>query len=97
MKDSPKLQFSAVIQKTPDMDGAYVEMPFDAKEVFEKGRVPVHASFDGELYKGSIVNMGMKNLDGSICYIIGLPKAIRAKIEKQPGDSVWVTVQEREG
>ena len=30
------------------------------------------------------------------CYIIGLRKDIRAKIGKQAGDTVRVTVQERE-
>ena len=58
-----------------------------------KGRVRVHASFDGVKYDGSIVNMGVRNEDGSICYIIGLRKEIRAKIGKQPGESVRVTVE----
>jgi hypothetical protein len=39
--------------------------------------------------------MGVKNPDGSICYIIGILKDIRAKIGKQPGDTVRVTVRER--
>ena len=90
-------EFEGKIKKVPDIDGAYVEMPFDVREEFGKGRVKVHATFDGEGYDGSIVNMGVKNDDGSICYIIGLRKDIRAKIGKQPGDSVKVTVTEREG
>jgi len=40
-------EFDAVIQKVPDIDGAYVEIPFDVKDTFGKGRVPVHATFDG--------------------------------------------------
>ncbi|MCI9435571.1 MAG: DUF1905 domain-containing protein [Lachnospiraceae bacterium] len=63
---------------------------------FRRGRVKVHATFDGEPYEGSIVNMGVRNGDGSICYILGLRKDIRAKIGKQPGDKVRVTVAERE-
>lgn len=55
----------------------------------------VPATFDGEPYEGSIVNMGAKNEDGSICYIIGIRKDIRAKIGKQPGDQVHVTITER--
>lgn len=78
--------------KVPDIDGAYVEFPYDAKAEFGKGRVKVHATFDGEPYDGSIVNMGVKNADGSVCYIIGLRKDTRAKIGKQPGDSVIVTI-----
>ena len=37
--------------------------------------------------------MGVKNADGSVCYIIGIRKEIRNKIGKQPGDIVFVTVQ----
>jgi len=87
--------FDAVIQKTHGQYGAYIAVPFDIKTEFGKGRVKVHATFDGEPYDGSIVNMGVKNLDGSICYIIGIRKNIRAKIGKQPGDAVRVTIRER--
>jgi len=90
------LTFEAIIRKVPDLDGAYVEVPFDIKAEFGKGRVKVHATFDEEPYDGSIVNMGVTNPDGSICYIIGLRKDIRTRIGKQPGDSVRVTVSERE-
>ena len=75
--------------------GAYVPFPYDVRAEFGKGRVKVHATFDGEPYDGSIVNMGMKNVDGSVCYIIGILKDIRAKIGKQPGDMVKVTICER--
>ncbi|MGB4236684.1 MAG: DUF1905 domain-containing protein [Bacillota bacterium] len=68
---------------------------FTNKE-FGKSRVKLHATFDGEPYDGSIVNMGVKNPDGSVCYVIGLRKDIRNKIGKQPGDTVKVTVQERD-
>jgi hypothetical protein len=88
--------FVADIKKVPDIDGAYIEMPFDLREEFGKGRLKVHATFDGEPYDGSIVNMGLKNDDGSICYIIGLRKDIRIKIGKQPGERVKVTIKERE-
>ena len=39
--------------------------------------------------------MGIKNGDGSVCYIIGIRKDIRKKIGKQPGDTVTVKIQER--
>ena len=76
--------------------GAYVEFPYDIRKEFNKGRVFVHATFDEEPYAGSIVNMGAKNPDGSICYIIGVRKDIRTKIGKQPGDSVRVVIRARE-
>jgi hypothetical protein len=88
-------EFEAIIQKVPDQDGAYIPVPFDIKTVYGKGRVKVHATFDGEAYDGSIVNMGVKNPDGSVCYIIGIRKDIRAKIGKQSGDTVKVTIKER--
>jgi len=88
-------EFDAIIRKVPDQDGAYVAVPLNIKVVFGKGRLPVHATFDGEPYTGSVVNMGVKNPDGSVCYIIGIRKDIRAKIGKQPGDTVSVTIKER--
>ena len=88
-------EFEAIIRKVPDIDGAYVEFPYDVRAEFGKGRVKVHAAFDGELYDGSIVNMGVKNENGSVCYIIGIRRDMRAKIGKQPGDSVKVTITER--
>ena len=81
--------FDAVLQKVPDIDGAYVEIPFDVKAMFGKGRVPVYATFDGEPYDGSLVRMGTP------CHIIGVRKEIRQKIGKQPGDKVHVTIRER--
>ena len=89
-------EFESLIYSAGDTGGAYVLFPYDIRKEFGRGRVKVHAAFDGEPYDGSIVNMGVKNEDGSICYILGLRKDIRAKIGKQPGDQVRVTVTERE-
>ncbi|MGI6150530.1 MAG: DUF1905 domain-containing protein [Christensenellales bacterium] len=83
------MEFEAVIQKVPDLDGAYIEIPFDVKERFGKSRVPVHATFDGEPYDGILVKMGTP------CHILGIRKSIRAKIGKQPGDTIKVTIAER--
>jgi len=82
-------KFDVEIKKVPDMDAAYIEIPFDVKAEFGKGRVKVHATFDGEPYDGSIVKMGTP------CHIIGIRKDIRAKIGKQPGDIIKVTLKER--
>ena len=79
----------AVIQKVPDINGAYIEIPFDVKAEFGKGRVAVHVIFDGEPYDGQAVRMGTP------CHIVGIRKDIRAKISKEPGDEVHVTLQER--
>ena len=85
-----KYEFDATILKNQDMDAAYVEIPFDVKAAFGKARVPVHATFDGEHYDGQLVKMGTP------CHIIGIRKDIRAKIGKQPGDNVHVTLAARE-
>ena len=83
-------EFDAIIIKEPDHSGAYIEIPFDVKTEFAKARVPIHATFDGEPYDGQLVKMGTD------CHILGVRKDIRAKIGKQPGDVVRVTVRERD-
>ena len=82
--------FDAVIRKVPDIDGAYVEIPFDVRETFGKGRVKVSATFDGFPYEGSLVRMGTPR------HILGIRKDIRSKIGKQSGDTVHVTIREQE-
>lgn len=89
MSETQVFEFDAVISKVPDIDGAYVEIPFDVKQTFGRGRVLVHATFDGAAYDGQLVRMGTP------CHIIGLRKDIRAAIGKQPGDTVHVTLRER--
>lgn len=83
-------RFRAVIQKVPDIDGAYIEFPYDVRKEFGKGRVRVHAEFDGVPYDGSLVRMQTPG------HIIGLRKDIRQRIGKQPGDTVDVVIRERE-
>ncbi len=89
-------EYESEIFNADGKGGAYVTFPYDIRKEFGRGRVKVHATFDGEAYDGSIVNMGVKHEDGSICYIIGIKKEIRTRIKKQPGDTVKVTVRERE-
>ena len=88
--------YESVIYAAGETGSAYVIFPYDIREKFGRGRVKVHATFDGEPYDGSVVNMGVRNADGSVCYIIGVRKDIRSRIGKQPGDKVMVTVRERE-
>lgn len=73
--------------------GAYIIFPYDLRTEFNKGRVKVQATFDGIDYQGSIVNMGVKNQDGSICYILGIRKDIRKEINKDIGDRVSMVVR----
>lgn len=87
--------FEAVIIKKDGMDAAFVEIPFNVKETFGRGRVAVHATFDNVAYDGQLVDMGHKNKNGSACHIIGVRKDIRKAIAKQTGDTVHVTVRQR--
>jgi|GEM_PF-185222 len=82
-------EFDAVIRKNPDMDAAYVEIPFDVEAAYGRKRVPVHATFDGVPYNGQLVRMGTPG------HILGIRKDIRAAIGKQAGDTVCVTLRER--
>lgn len=83
-------EFEAVIKKVADIDGAYIEFPYDLEAEFQKKRVKVTATFDGYSYDGSLVKMGTSS------YIIGIRKEIRRAIGKQPGDKIKVTIKERQ-
>ena len=84
-----ELRFSAVIIQNGNMDAAYVEIPYDIKEIFGKGRLLVNASFDGVPYSGQVVKMGTP------CYIIGITKQVRKQINKSFCDTVDVVIREQ--
>lgn len=84
-----KQEFLAEIKQHGDINGAYIEPPFDVEEIYGAKRVKVIASFDGIEYRGSIVRMGS-------CYMLGLTKEIRKKIGKDFGDTVRVTIEKDE-
>lgn len=83
--------FRAILVQNKGMDAAYVEVPMDIRKEFGKGRLKVEATFDGVPYSGSIVNMGVKDAEGNICYILGVTKAIRKQIGKTFGEEIEVT------
>lgn len=83
-------EFYAVICKVPDMDGAYIEFPYDVRKEFGKGRGAVSVTFDGIPYEGSLVRMGTPG------HIVGIRKDIRSRIGKKPGEKVHVMLRERE-
>jgi hypothetical protein len=90
-----KYEYDATLHEMQDNGGAYVIFPWDIRSEFGKGRVKVHAEFDGISYDGSIVNMGLKNEDGSICYVIGVLKSIRKELNKADGDVIHIRIEER--
>ncbi|KGO12910.1 YdeI/OmpD-associated family protein [Clostridium botulinum] len=82
--------FEAEIKKIEGKDATYVEIPFDVEKEFAAKRVKVLVKFENEQYRGSIVNMGLS------CYIIGVTKEIRNKINKTYGDIIKVELQKDE-
>ena len=61
--------------------------PYDTeKEFATKGKVPVKATFDGVAYTGSLIKYG------NPLHVLGVFKAIREQIGKQPGDIIDVVV-----
>ena len=87
-----KFEYDAILHEEPDSGGAWVAFPWDIRQEFGKGRVKVHASYDGIPYDGSIVNMGVRNAEGSICYVIGVRKVIRQALGKGGGDTLHVII-----
>lgn len=70
-----------------DGGGAWVEVPGEVIAALGGGgRIPVRASFDGVVYRGSIASMGG-------CMVIGLLKGIRTQLGKGDGDPVTVTLE----
>lgn len=84
-----KFKFKAKLLQHGNMDATYVIFPYDVKESFGAARVKVKVKFDGELYRGSLVPMGLK--EG---YPLLLRKDIRAKINKTVGDFVNVELEQ---
>lgn len=85
-------RFEAILQQNGTMDAAYVVFPYDLRAETGRGRLHVKALFDGIPYEGSIVNMGLTDAYGAICYIIGVPKAIRKQLGKQFGERLTVEI-----
>ena len=95
MNEKKVYEYEAALHEDPESGGAFVAFPWDIRKEFGKGRVKVLAEFDGVPYQGSIVNMGLKNEDGSICWVIGVLKRIRTTLGKKDGDTLHVVIRER--
>jgi hypothetical protein len=81
-----KYQFDAEIREGRG-GGAYVIFPYDAEKEFgTNGKVPVSTTIDGVPDKGGLFRMGTPH------HMLGVPKAIRDRLGKQPGDTVAVVL-----
>jgi hypothetical protein len=85
-----KYKFRARIE-TGERGGAFIIFPYDVFAEFgTRAAIPVKATFDGVEYAGSIVKHGLPQ------HILGVPKAIREEIAKEPGDQVDVVISRDE-
>ena len=57
-------EFESLIYDAENTGGAYIIFPYDIRAEFGRGRVKVHATFDGEPYDGSIVKVIFAILSG---------------------------------
>lgn len=82
-----KIEFTATLKN----DGSpmlYIDFPYDVKELFgTRGNVKVKVTYDGIPHRGLLTNMG------GTCHFLGINKALKAKIGKEAGDEVQVTLE----
>ncbi|WP_069385849.1 DUF1905 domain-containing protein [Cellulosimicrobium cellulans] len=85
--DPGEVEFDAVVTAAGTTTGAFVELPFDAAELFgTRCRVPVLACVDGVAYRASLVSYGGPHL-------LAVLRAVRRDVGKGVGDVVHVRVR----
>jgi bifunctional DNA-binding transcriptional regulator/antitoxin component of YhaV-PrlF toxin-antitoxin module len=81
-----RYKFSAIIQRSSGW-GAFVIFPYDVPTEFGiKGRVPVQAKLGKLPYTGSLMTCGTPY------HLLAVPKDIREKLGKEPGDPIAIEV-----
>lgn len=82
-----KYAFRAKLEDAGAGGHGYVYFPFDTKEEFgTRGYVPVHATFDGVAYRGSLVKYGNPQ------HMMPVLKKVLEQIGKGPGDTIDVVI-----
>ncbi len=91
-----KYRFEAKLWRVEYSYAAYVIFPGDPKKIFGKGLVYVHATVDDLEFDCCIMNKGHDHYKGRPTYTISINYERLQKIGKFHGDTVVVTVKERE-
>ena len=81
-----KQTIEVTLEKHPKMEATGITIPFDVEKVFGSKRVPVKATVNGAVYRGSIVRMGGR-------YMLGIPKAFRDEAGISAGDNIVITLE----
>ena len=81
-----KQTIEVTLEKHPKLEATGITIPFDVEKVFGAKRVPVKATVNGAVYRGSIVRMGGK-------YMLGIPKAFRDEAGISAGDNIVITLE----
>src|SRR5688572_8649331 len=81
-----KQTIEVTLERHPKMEATGVTIPFDVEKVFGAKRVPVKATVNGAVYRGSIVRMGGK-------YMLGIPKTFREQAGISAGDHIVITLE----
>ena len=81
-----KQTIEVTLDKHPKMEATGITIPFDVEKVFGSKRVPVKATVNGAIYRGSIVRMSGK-------YMLGIPKAFREEAGIAAGDNIVITLE----
>jgi len=84
--NAAKQTITVKLEKHPTLDATGIKIPFDVEAVFGSKRVPVAATVNGAVYRGSIVRMGGE-------YMLGIPKAVREAARITAGENIVVTLE----
>lgn len=79
-------KFQCKLESPGSGEVTFIRMPFDAKEVFGKGRVPVNLTVNGYTYRTTICHMGD-------VWGVPLRKSHRDNAKVKAGDMVQVSVE----
>lgn len=83
-----KIEFTAILKKEAGSPMLHMDFPFDVKELFgTRGNVKVKVTYDGIPHRGLLTNMG------GGCHFLGINKDLKARIGKEAGEKVFVTLE----